>query len=293
MKTLPPPAHRRSALAAFAAFAAFAALAGFLAPHASRAESANKSAYGIALEGPGRSVVAVRYQLRPKERPKGGEGPKVRKITAGVAAGPKGQVVINASSFPEADAGTDAVEPFDFRIVPEDGVEVPAEVVGLDRDRNLAFIRAKNPAALLVPPVLFETSPPLMIGDEVVVIGLLAEPYSFRHAAYGVRLNGRTPGLRAMYSIDATLPDLCGGGLVVRTDGRAVGFLGLDLLPEAWENAEPGNLLSLFGSANQGQRPGYQMVYPASTFASLLASPPPLDDDEKDKRGWLGKVDAG
>jgi serine protease Do len=291
MKTLPQPASvlRRSfPAAALVALAVFVALTGALSARVARAETANRSVYGIALEGPGRSVVAVRYQLRPKERPKGGEGPKVRKITAGVAAGPKGQVIINASSFPEADAGPDSVEPFDFRIVPEDGVEVAAEVVGLDRDRNLAFIRATNPAALLVPQVAFETAPPLAIGDEVVVIGLLAEPYGFRHAAYLTRLNGRAPGLRAMYSIDTTLPDLCGGGLVVRPDGKAVGFLGLDLLPEAWENAEPGNLLSLFGSANQGQRPGYQMVYPASTFASLLATPPPVDDEDKDKKGWLG-----
>jgi hypothetical protein len=121
-----------------------------------------------------------------------------------------------------------------------------------------------------------------------VVIGLLAEPYSFRHAAFGVRLNGRAPGLRAMFSIDTTLPDLCGGGLVVRPDGRAVGILGLDLLPEAWENAEPGNLLSLFGSANQGQRPGYQMVYPAATFASLVAVPPPLDETTRRRRAGSG-----
>jgi S1-C subfamily serine protease len=91
-----------------------------------------------------------------------------------------------------------------------------------------------------------------------------------------------------MYSLDITLPDLCGGGLVALPDGRPVGFVGLDLLPEAWENAEPGNLLSLFGSANQGQRPGYLMVYPASLFADLVKSPPLLETDGKDKKGWLG-----
>src|SRR5262245_38870139 len=281
MKKLPIPADPRRPLAA----AALAALTCALAAPVLRAEPGNRSAYGIALEGPGRSVVAVRYQLRPKERPKGGEGPKVRKITAGVAAGPKGQVIINASSFPEPDSGPDAVEPFDFRIVPEDGVEVPAEVVGLSRDLNIAFIRAKNPATLLIPQVIFDTAP-LAIGDEVIIVGLLAEPYSFRHAAYGARLNGRTPGLRAMFSIDTTLPDLCGGGLVLRPDGRPVGFVGLDLLPEAWENAEPGNLLSLFGSANQGQRPGYQMVYPAATFANFLAAPPTLAVEARENKRW-------
>jgi serine protease Do len=91
-----------------------------------------------------------------------------------------------------------------------------------------------------------------------------------------------------MFSLDITLPDLCGGGVVVRPDGQPVGFVGLDLLPEAWENAEPGNLLSLFGSANQGQRPGYLMVYPASLIMPFIALPPPLDTNEQEKKGWLG-----
>jgi S1-C subfamily serine protease len=30
------------------------------------------------------------------------------------------------------------------------------------------------------------------------------------------------------------------------------------------------------------------MVYPASTFASLVSAPPALDDDDKEKKGWLG-----
>ena len=67
---------RRLARAPRSAAAALAVLTlGLSAPAPT---SSAKSAYGVALEGPGRSVVAVRFQLRPKERPTGGEGPKVR-----------------------------------------------------------------------------------------------------------------------------------------------------------------------------------------------------------------------
>lgn len=252
-------------------------------------EPSVKSPYAAILEGPGRSVVAVRYQLRPKERPKGGEGPKIRKVTAGVIAGPAGQILINASSFPPPDEGPEGLEPFDFRIVLEGGRELEAPAMGLSRDLNLAFLQVKNAQDLAsVPSITFHGAPTLSVGDEVVVVCLLAEPYGFEHAVYGSRLNAKLTRPRVMFSLDTTLPDLCGGGLVVRSDGRPVGFVGLDPLPESWQDGEPGNLLSLFGSANQGQRPGYLMVYPATLFADLLASPPTLGTEDSEKKGWLG-----
>ncbi len=282
-RRFPGPAPRAIALAAAAPVLLAALL--FAAPPA----RADKSVpYAAILDGPGKSVVAVRYQLRPKERPKGGEGPKTRKITAGIVAGPAGQVVINASAFPDPDDGPDVIEPFDFKIVTEDGREVEAEVAGLARDVNLAFLRAKDPAALKVPPVSFDGAPAVAIGDEVFVVGLLSEPYAFGHVAYRAHLNGRAAA-KQLFSLDATLPDLCAGGLVTRTDGRPVGILGVDMLPESWDGNEAGNLLSLFGSANLGRRPGYLMLFPAGLFAAQVASPPPLPSEkEDDKKGWLG-----
>ena len=123
-------------------------------------------------------------------------------------------MVINASSFPESEGGPDTVEPFDFHIIAADGREVDADVVGLARDLNLAFLRPKNPAELGVPSAKFDRSPELTVGDEVIVVGLLAEPYAFRRVAYRAHLNGQPPGSRSMFSLDVTLPDLCGGGLV-------------------------------------------------------------------------------
>src|SRR5262249_26480566 len=161
-------------------------------------------------------------------------------------------------------------EPFDFRIVVGGGREIEAELSGLSRDLNLAFLRAKEPAQLTAPAVEFDGTPPLAIGDEVFVLGLLSEPYEFRPVIYHGHLNGRPPGKKTIFSLDTTLPDLCAGGLVVRADGHAVGIVGLDLLPESWEGTEAGNLLSLFSSANQGQRPAYLMIYPAALIADVL-----------------------
>ena len=250
----------------------------------------SKAPYAAILAGPGRSVVVVRYQMRPKERPKGGEGPKQRKFTTGVVAGPPGQVMINASAFPGSDEGPDSIEPFDFKITVGDGVEVDADVAGVSREMNLAFLRARNPAELAVlPAAKFETSPELTVGDELIVVGLLAEPYDFQRVAYTIHLNARLTKPRTMFSLDQTLPDLCGGGLVLRPDGREVGFLGLDLLPESWQNTSPGNVLSLFGSAEQSlKKLGYLMVYPASLYAGTLASPPEVEAEKSEKKGWLG-----
>ena len=250
--------------------------------------SSAPTAYERVLAGPARSVVAVRFQLRPKERPKGGEGPKMKKMTAGVVAGPRGQVMINASAFPAPDEGPDRLEPFDFRIVLEDGREVPAQAAGLSSDNNLAFIRANDPSLMQnVPSAVFAPTG-LRVGEEVIGICLLAEPYGFRRSVWAAHLNARLDKPRTMFSLDTTLPDLCGGGLVVRPDGAPVGFMGVDPLPDEWQGNDPGNLLSLFSSANQGQRPGYLMVYPSSMFSKMLDSPPPIQKQEDENKGWLG-----
>jgi hypothetical protein len=250
--------------------------------------SSAPTTYERVLAGPARSVVAVRFQLRPKERPKGGEGPKMKKITAGVVAGPKGQVMINASAFPAPDEGPDRLEPFDFRIILADGREVPALAAGLSSDNNLAFIRAIDPSLMQsAPPAVFSPTNP-RVGEEVIGICLLAEPYGFRRSAWTARLNAKLDKPRTMFSMDTTLPDLCGGGLVVRPDGTPIGFMGVDPIPDEWQGNDPGNFLSLFSSANQGQRPGYLMVYPASMFSKMLDSPPPIRTQDDENKGWLG-----
>ena len=246
------------------------------------------SAYARLLRDAAPSVVAVQFQVRPKERPKGGEGPKARQILCGVVVGPPGQVLISGDFFPELDEGPGAVEPFDFRLVLQGGEEVPAEAVGVDRELNLGFLRA-DPALLgSTRPVRFDPSTEAHVGDEVVIVGLLSPQQGTDRVFYRALINGVLEQPRRRYTLDIPLQDLAIGGLVLLKDGRPLGIVGEDLLPEGPPEVHPPNVLSLFGSANQGPRPGYPVVLPYQAFARFLDSPPKLQEESLERRGWLG-----
>lgn len=253
--------------------------------------SAQRLTYARLLEETGPSVVAVRFQLRPKERPRGGEGPKLKSVTCGVFAGPPGTVVITADPFPEIDDGPDALEPFDFRLVLEDGSEVPAEAAGVDRELNLGILRADPAKIGPARTVDFGGHAEAGIGDEVIVIGLLSEKYGFARTFYTTRVNGIIEKPRRMYSLDTPLQDLAIGGLAVLRDGRPLGIIGEDLIPTAPSDDRPTNVLSLLGSQFQGgSRIGYPMVFPYSVIARSIERPPEPIGSEADRRGWLGVV---
>jgi serine protease Do len=234
------------------------------------------------------SVVPVRFQLRPKERPKGGEGQKLRRLTCGVFAGEPGQVVIPGDFFPDIDEGSDALEPFDFQLVLPGGEEVPAQPVGVDRVLNLAFLQADPRQVSSFRPAAFDPDVEAAVGDEVVMIGLMPEKYNFARVVYNARVNAVISQPRRMYSLDTPVEDLAIGGLVLLKDGRPLGILGEDLVLEERVQGNTANILSLLGSANQGPKPGYPMVFPLPTFSASLAHPPKLSEERLENRGWMG-----
>jgi S1-C subfamily serine protease len=268
----------RPALALLAA-GALAAGAAFAAP----------STDGRILDQYGRSVVPVRFQLRPKERPTGGEGAKERGYMPGIVAGPAGTVIISADVYPDLDAGSDAMEPFEFRLVLADGTEVPAQTAGIDRDLNIAFLHADPERLSSAPPVVFDAGVESSPGDDVLIVTILPEQQGFVRTFQSATVSSVLERPRRMYGIDRPLDQLSIGGLVVKRDGRPLGIVGEELLPERLEG-RPVNLLSLVGVMGQGPRPGYPMIFPASVFARSLAAPPALDADSTDRRGWLGIV---
>src|SRR2546426_3581289 len=66
--------------------------------------------YGSLVEEGQASVVAVRFQLRPKERPKGGEGEKAHHVLFVVFAPPHGQIITSGGIFADHDDVPDAYE---------------------------------------------------------------------------------------------------------------------------------------------------------------------------------------
>ncbi len=243
------------------------------------------------LDTYGRGVLPVRYALRPKERPKGGEGAKERGYVPGiVAASPAGTIIVSGDMFPDVDAGPDAMEPFEFKVVRQDGSEVTAEVAGLDRDLNLAFLRVADLAGSDVKPVAFDPAVEARPGDDVLVVTILPEQQGFVRTFYPATISAVLDRPRRMYGVDRPVDQLAIGGLVVRRDdGKPLGLVGEDLLPERMDG-RPANILSLAGVAGQGGRPGYPMVFPASAFNRSLEHPPSVDAEGPDRRGWLGIV---
>lgn len=235
------------------------------------------------------NVVAVTYTLRPLEKPTGGEGRKVEEAICGVLVDASGLIVTSADPFP--DPGGDpktTLGPVEFKVHRPAGRPLEAEAIGLDRELNLAYLRLRTlPPGLR--PLGFDSRDGLQVGDEVVVLGVMAKKYNYEPILYKGIVNAAVTRPRKMYSLDLNLQDLSIGGLVVSRSGEAVGIIGEDVLTEPPANDRmPANILSIFGSFTQGRRVGYPMVFPYPLFASGLASPPPLEAAEK--RSWLGIV---
>jgi len=243
---------------------------------------------GATLAKLGSSVVPLRYTLRPQEAPTGGEGEKVEKVVCGILVSDDGLVVIPGDAFP--DPGGDprlTLEPVAFTVLGSGEAEHPATPVGFDRDLNLGYVRLAAPLPAGLTPVRFETDPQIRIGQEVWIVGLLAERYEYAAAFWPARINAAVEKPRPMFSLSAPVLDLAIGGLVVTPDGRALGLVGEDVLPPPRSPGDlPQNALLVFGSFSQGPRVGYPMLFPAPLFAASMASPPPLES--RPSRSWLG-----
>ncbi|MGH9870196.1 MAG: PDZ domain-containing protein [Candidatus Polarisedimenticolia bacterium] len=234
-------------------------------------------------------VVGVTYVLRPREKPTGGEGRRVENAECGLIVNDEGLVVIPADPFPEpgGDPRT-TLAPVEFKVHVRGGRPIDAKPVGLDNDLNLAFLRLDRPPKGL-KPLRFDSSARVDVGDRVLVIGLMARRYDYAPVLYTAMVSAVVEKPRRMYSLDLMVQDLSIGGLVLAQDGRAIGIVGEDVLDEPpVGDRSPGNTLSLIGSLTQGQRVGYPMVFPHTLFASSLAAPPSIAEQER--RSWMGII---
>jgi len=236
-------------------------------------------------------VVGVTYTLKQMESEAGVEGPKMEGALCGVVADASGLILTAGDIFPEPGGDPrETLAPTDFKVHLGEDRTVSAAAVGIDRTLNLAFLRVDPEASAGLRPVRFRESPPLAVGDAVVIIGVLGRKYGFAPALYEATINA---SVGALLGVDAIVQDLTIGGLVLRRDGSAAGVVTKDILAEDLDQSRaPGNLLSIIANMGQPQvrRPGYAMVLPYAAFAAKLASPPPLDLSADLKRSWIGIV---
>lgn len=238
-------------------------------------------------------VVGVGYTLKQMEVETGVEGPRVEGILCGVVAAP-GRVVIPGDIFPEPGGDPrNTMAPAEFEIHLDEETILPATAVGLDRDLNLAYLSYEPDGGGALNPVTFSPEPPLQVGEEILIVGVLSRMYGFAPAIYRATINARVDGEIPKLGVDVVLGDLAVGGLVLRGDGSAAGIVAKDLISENTDLTEvQGNFISLL--ANSGQppfrNPGYAMVLPYDVFAESLADPKPVDLGTEVKRAWLGII---
>jgi serine protease Do len=242
----------------------------------------------------GTSVVPIHFTLRLMQAPEGGQGAKVEGVICGVVVSEDGLVVTTADVFP--DPGGDPRQTFvpSSFIIKSGGIEVSAEAVGLDRERNLAFLKVADPAVLPATAARFSQRLPRP-GERILLIGLLGEHHNYLPTFTEARVVTALEGEDPLYAFDSLVQDLTIGGLVVNLRGEAIGIVGEDILPGSpsapADLASAGNVLSLFSSLSQGQRPGYPVLFPyAGLLDELIAAPPAIDKDPAAQRGWLGII---
>ena len=237
------------------------------------------------MERFGASVVPVRYTLRPREAPEGGEGQKVEKVICGVIVSDDGLIVISGDPFPDPGGDPRATfDPVGFVVLERDEVERPATALGLNRDLNLAYLKLDDGVPPGRRPVEFQGDAEVRIGQEVLVLGLLPSRYHYAPTFWTGRVSALIDEPRTMYGLTTYIQDLSIGGLAVTPAGTPLGLIAEDVLSRAAEL--PSNPLSLLGSISQGPKVGYPMIFPPSLFRDDLTEPPELEPEPT--RSWFG-----
>ncbi|MFQ5767334.1 MAG: PDZ domain-containing protein [Acidobacteriota bacterium] len=240
-----------------------------------------------------RNIVPVHYTLRLAQTDDGVIRNKLEGVVCGVILDSSGLVITTADVFPDMNGDPrQTYVPVAFYIRAADGNRYPAKAIGLDRALNLALLQVGG--ALPAPTLRFGKNPPRP-GERVLLLGLLGEKYKYAPTFTEGRIVQALEGPHRAYAIDTLIQDLTIGGLAVSLRGEPLGIIGEDILARPptgpADLASEGNVLSLFSSSSQGQRPGYPVVFPyKEVIEPLMQHPVPPDQIRWTNRGWLGII---
>jgi len=208
----------------------------------------------------GRVYPAIVFVKPIREEYSEGEKKKQEVFGSGAIISPDGLVFTNAHVAEKAT---------EIRCVLEDKEQYPAELVGLDKETDLALLRLKLPAGHPPLPVVeFADSDKVQEGQFVMAMG---SPFGFtRSISFGVISNTRRYiGFKTEYKLnlwlqtDAAINPGNSGGPLVDSEGRVVGI----------------NTLSAWFAENLG------FAIPSNVAREVLAT---LKEKGRVPRSWLG-----
>ncbi len=209
----------------------------------------------------------------------GGSGPDRQTLAApAVPVGPDGLLLVVGFSIDPPDGPTEAVR---VHAIAPDGSEVPARLLGGDKDLNCTFFRLGPLEASSPLPEPLPVSPkPFSAGDRVRILARQGEMLRYAGRTIEAQVDAVGPAPDG-YGLIAEARVEWRGSVVVDRDGRLVGFL--DLKPTMREGA--GVMLGV-GSQTL-------VLVPVSAFAARIAHPPEPRPKERAaaprrERPWIG-----
>lgn len=168
-----------------------------------------------------------------------------------------------------------AEKPTDIRVKFHDGKILPAEFVGKDDDKELAFIRLNK--ANDTKPIKFKKESNLSLGSEILIIQHLSEDYDYEFVVYPRRINSIISKPQKKYLCENNIKALSNFGLVLNEDGDAVGVI---------NSEQPMPDMSFDLPEHIFNQPIEIVLY--ETFSDLISNPPVFKEKDTTRKKWLG-----
>jgi len=157
-----------------------------------------------------------------------------------------------------------------------DSEPVPADFIGKDDDKGLAFIRLQNKPKQ--KPVSFSENSSLNLGSTILIIQHLGTPYNYALVVHERRINAVITVPYLKYLCENQSGTLANFGLVINPKGKGLGVL----MPP---NGQVPQITFSFHERNQQV---HAEVLAYFSFKEMVVNPPLFRQKETSRKKWIG-----
>lgn len=207
-----------------------------------------------------REVVTVQLVQKATYSASGraGESQEAKQDITGTVVNPSGLTVLALSSTDPTemyrrmygDRVKVEVEVSDVKILLDDGVEIPAEIVLRDKDLDLAFIRPKVKPASPMAAVDLSRAASVQVLDPVITLNRLGRAAGRAYSASVEHISAVVQKPRTFYIPDSSMTATSSGSPAFALDGNIVGVFVMRALTAggggaSMNNSRPDNVTSI------------------------------------------------
>lgn len=231
-----------------------------------------------------KSTCVVEFYQRQSENREIKDRARIKKNLTGILVNKNGLIVTSDEIYPaNLDISSGRFSFFHSQQLPEDitiifekDKKYKASFVGKDEETKLAFVKVLEPENL-PKTITFDTSAVPKIGQPVFLIERLDKKYDFEPILVKKNINSIITKPRQKLLISSTLKTLSDGGLVIDTNGKAIGIIQSDRQKYVYD---PENITSQHTLLE---------VLLANDFIKLIENPPTMTAVKKGiGKSWLG-----